>query len=371
MEARVQAEILLDNLVQNYLSLQERAGSQSLISVVKANAYGHGIELVGPKLQEAGCKLFAVTDAWEGASLRTLLGDQKNRRPAQIFLLSGIVGKTDARIAQEMRLCPVLSSEAQFAHLAEAAFEGPCWLKFDSGMHRLGFYALPPALAAAEARGLKVEGVLSHFACADEPGHPLNAHQLASFAEVLESLGDRYLYSLCNSAGIENELGKDLPPYRGYVRAGISLFGCYNTDPIEAQKNGLRLDPVMRLRAKVLQRKHLEPGDCVSYGATFEASHPMEVAVIGAGYADGVPRAFSNCGGVWALGKECPILGRVCMDLCIVDVSGLGKKVPEDVLFWGEGIRAEKAALRAGLIPYELFTGVGKRVPRVAQLNQS
>ncbi|HHI78566.1 MAG TPA: alanine racemase [Planctomycetes bacterium] len=366
MEKRVQAEILLHHLVQNYRSLQERAGPHPLIAVVKANAYGHDISLVGPELRRVGCELFAVTDAWEGATLRELLGDRERERPAQIFLLSGIVGEEDARLTKEMRLCPVLSNPGPFEVLERGGFDGPCWLKFDSGMHRLGFYDLPSALAAAQARGLRVEGVLSHFACADEPGHPLNARQVAAFARLMESLGEGFLYSLCNSAGIENGLDGGLPAYRGPVRAGISLYGCYNTDQAEAEAAGLRLRPVMRLRAKVLQRKKLRPGDCVSYGATFVAEREMEVAVVAAGYADGVSRAFSNRGRVWAGGKECPILGRVCMDLCIVDVSGLKGQVPEDVVFWGEGIRAEEAARRAGLIPYELFTGVGQRVPRIA-----
>ena len=367
METRVQAEILLKNLVHNYASLQKQAGPHPLISVVKANAYGHGISLVAPRLQEAGCRLFAVTDAWEGATLRDLLGEEKPSDPAQIFLLSGIVGPEDAGLARAKNLCPVLATQEQFSLLHDAGFKGPCWLKFDSGMHRLGFYDIPKALTAAKARGLEVQGILSHFACADEVGHPLNAYQTQAFAALMEELGQDFLYSLCNSAGIENGLDQGLPPYAGFVRAGISLFGCYNTDQAASEARGLSLRPVMRLRAKVLQHKRLRPGDCVSYGATFVADREMAVAVIGAGYADGVSRAFSNRGQVWVEGHQCPILGRVCMDLCIVDVSALGETKPKEVVFWGEGIRAETAAKRAGLIPYELFTGVGMRVPRMGE----
>ncbi len=354
MSRPVVARIHLASLRHNYRTLARLAGSSQIMAVVKADAYGHGLEPVARTLAAEGCAEFGVTDAEEGIRLRGILGAS-----ATITLLSGIFDAEDARACREHRLVPAVYEPEQIRWLKRAGFAGPVWLKLDTGMNRLG--ALEPERLRDELRqnGIAIRGVLSHLACADTPEHPLNAAQIRRFLSLAEALdrspNEKMLRSLANSAGLIA-----LPEARlDLARPGLALYGC---EPVANRPAGLR--PVMRLAARVLQVRALATGESVSYGASFTATRPMRVATLAAGYADGVPRGLSNHGAVFLGGRECPIVGRVCMDYTIVDVTGLSVRVGDEAEFWGARMPLARVAALLDTIPYTLLTGVTARVPR-------
>jgi alanine racemase len=347
------AHIDLDNLCHNYRLLGERAGTAGVMSVVKANAYGHGLDLVAPALFAAGCRHFGITDACEGARLRTLLPEDAD---AAIYLLSGIFDAEDARLAAENALTPVIVEEAQAGLLRQGGFSGRVWIKVDTGMGRLGSHSPADLADICRRYGIRVEGIMSHLACADDPEHPLNAVQADQFLAILDSFPSGTRASLLNSAGIQirPDMAGDL------VRPGIALYGA---EPIPSWPIGLK--PVMSLTGQVMQVREIAKGHSVSYGASFTAPDSMPVAVVCLGYADGLPRGLSNRG-AGAHGKErLPIIGRVCMDHVILDARSAPTIMPGDTVeFWGESISANEVADSLDTISYTLFTGVGQRVAR-------
>lgn len=352
------AYIDLDNLRHNYRLLAARAGNAKVMAVVKADAYGHGLDLVAPALFAAGCRHFGVTDAAEGTRLRTLLPNGADEPPS-IYLLSGIFDGDDAHLAAEHALIPVIAEEAQAAYLQQAGFADRVWIKMDTGMGRLGSDA-PTELAASCVRhGFRVEGIMSHLACADDPEHPLNAMQADQFLATLRTFPDGTRASLLNSAGmqIRPDMAGDL------VRPGIALYGA---EPIPGWPMGLK--PVMHLTGRVMQVRQILKGASVSYGASFTARETMPAVVVCMGYADGLPRGLSNRGSGMHGQARLPIIGRVCMDHVVLDARNApGIGIGDTVEFWGESLPANEVAASLDTIAYTLFTGVGHRVARKAR----
>ncbi len=347
------ARIHTGALVHNYRILERRAGRARIMAVVKADAYGHGLAIVAPVLHKAGCRLFAVTDAAEGAELRRILGDE-----ADIVALSGIFDADDAACCVRHHLTPVLTERWQLDMLRQASFSGRVWLKVDTGMRRLGCENLSALAEACRRAGLGIAGVMSHLACADEPEHPLNRMQLKTFGKILASLPEPLPASLLNSAGlaIMPDAAMDI------VRPGIALYG---VEPVNDHPLGLQ--PVMQLTSRIMQVRSIRKGESVSYGATFIAPRDMRIAVAALGYADGLPRLLSNRGSALLLGDQpvrLPIAGRVCMDYCLLDVGDSTVHAGDEVEFWGNSLPASEVAAQAETIAYELFTGVGARVLR-------
>jgi len=352
MSRPVAAEINLSNLRHNYRLLTHRAAPSTIMAVIKANAYGHDLELISTVLASEGCRLFAVTDAEEGRNLRQSLG-----RMANIVLLSGVFDGQDAEEALRSDLTPAIATEHQVHLLITAGFDGQVWLKVDTGMQRLGAEDLAHLYRTCRASGLRIAGVMSHLACADTPGHPCNSQQLKEFRRILRSVPSGTHASLLNSAGLAAmpECGFDV------VRPGIALYGI---EPVNGIQLGLR--PVMRLTGSVMQIREVPKGATVSYGATYTADRDMRVAVICLGYADGLPRALSNHGaGIWK-GRKISIAGRICMDYCILDAGSSDIHPGDAVEFWGEQMLASEVAASIGTIAYELFTQLSARVPRLA-----
>lgn len=324
------------------------------MAVVKANAYGHEQYLVAPTLFEEGCRSFAVTDAREGEELRAIIGEHDS---CEISLLSGLFSQDDANCCVSHRLTPVITEAFQIELLKRAGYNDNIWLKFDSGMNRLG--AADPAglFSLANEAGLRIRGFMSHLACADEPDHPMNRMQVGRFATTCDLIDPHTPKSLLNSAGIVS-----MPEHAfDVVRPGIALYGA---EPIPDQPIGLK--PVMRLTGEVLQVRKVRAGETISYGATFTANNNMQIAVVGIGYADGIPRPLSNRGSVCIGEEKHAITGRVCMDYTMVNVTGSATKRGDLVEFWGEQILANNVAAEINTISYTLFTGVGERVRRVA-----
>lgn len=343
------AYIHLAHLQHNYRLLAERAGNATVMAVVKADAYGHGLAHVAPALYRSGCRNFAVTDASEGATLRDLI-------PADttITLLSGLFDAEDAGIASEQHLDPLVTDPLHLQWLQHHNFGGKVWIKVDTGMQRLGAAEPEQLYGHCQAAGIDIAGVMSHLACADTPEHPLNRAQADEFRQLRSRLND-LPGSLLNSAGLIALPDETL----AYVRPGIALYG---SEPVAGEPLGLK--PVMQLTGHVMQIRDVSRGTTLSYGASYTAPHDMRVAVVCMGYADGLPRALSNRGVAAFEGTRLPIVGRVCMDYCLLDCSESPLQPGDAVSFWGEEIPVDEVAIELETISYTLMTGVGQRVQR-------
>ncbi len=347
------AHINHQHLQHNYALLQERAGSAEIMAVVKANAYGHGIESIASSLSDAGCQSFAVTDAYEGFVLRQSLVIQNS---VEITLLSGLFSPADAELASSARLSPIITEDQHIQWLQDADFNAHVWIKVDSGMNRMG--AADPAKLIRQCReaNISICGIMSHLACADECDHPMNQIQFERFTQICDEIAPELPRSLLNSAGMVT-----MPEHTmSIVRPGIALYGA---EPVPSTPMGLK--PVMSLHGSIMQLREVPSGTPVSYGASFVASQSTSIATVSLGYADGVPRALSGIGSVYINGSICPIIGRVCMDYTMIDVSHIDAAVGDQVEFWGDHILANDVATQLNTISYTLFTGVGSRAQRI------
>jgi alanine racemase len=349
------AWINLDHLRHNYRLLEQRICRAEIMAIVKANAYGHGLKLVGPALYEEGCRNFGVSDAEEGERLRDLLNNEDKQNNAEIVLLSGIFDIEDALLACSKHLTPAITEQTQITLLHKAGFHDPVWIKVNSGMNRLGAADPESLLDECLQQGLQVRGIMSHLACADMPEHPQNQLQAKAFTRICEDVAADIPRSLLNSGGIIA-----MPEHAlDVVRPGIALYG---SEPVSNMPLGLK--PVMSLTGQIMQIRDISAGETVSYGASFTAAKAMRIAVISLGYADGVPRALSNRGFAVCNGQKLPITGRVCMDYTIVEVTNAEINNGDTVEFWGNTLLADEVAAKLDTISYTLFTGVGERVKR-------
>jgi alanine racemase len=337
------------------------------LAVVKANGYGHGAVAAARAFVEAGAAALGVATLEEGAELRGAgLG-------VPILLLGGMVpGQEDDVLALDLTPA-VWDLDIARALGARAAAQGrrvSVHIKVDTGMGRLG--VLPGDVAAvgrvlATLAGIDVEGVFSHLACAEDVSGPAVAEQVRLFAAAVEDLAAAGVRPprrhLSNSAAVMT-----LPPaHASMVRPGIMLYG---VAPDPALAGRVRFEPAMCFRTVVLQCKRVPTGTPVSYGHTFRTVRPSVLATIAVGYADGYPRLLSNRASVLVRGRRAPVVGRVCMDLTVVDVTDIeGVCAGDEVVLWGckggAEIAVNEVALWADTISYELLTGVTARVPRV------
>lgn len=318
-------------------------------AVVKADAYGLGMAGVAPILFQAGCRDFCVAQLDEGIALRQLLPK------AEIQVMEGLLAGTEHSYAAH-HLTATINDPGQLIRAARMQAETgapPVWLHIDTGMARLGLAAMPDALPD----GLKLAGVMSHLACADTPHHRLNRQQQARFAQLADKTG--LPASLAASGGIL--LGRSFHFSR--TRPGIALYGF---PPLPEGEKGLR--PVFDWHAAILQVFSITPGQTVGYGADFVAEKPMRLATIGAGYADGLARSLGNNARISIAGHITAPLGRISMDLTVVDVShipaGLLEKTQMACLI-GDHYSAAEMARDRGTIAYEVMTGLGGRIQRL------
>ncbi|HEU4620439.1 MAG TPA: alanine racemase [Gammaproteobacteria bacterium] len=344
----------LDALARNYAKLRGLAAPAECAAVVKADAYGLGLGPVALRLFREGCRRFFVATEAEGLALRGLLPDARTR----IYVFGGPDDGAE-RAFREAGLVPVLNSLAQIERWVRA---GPsrAVLHVDTGMSRLGLSAADVGALAARrdlVRGLDIEYVMTHLACADEPAHALNGRQIEAFDRLRRALPAAKT-SIGNSAGIllgGRHCG-DL------VRPGIGLYG---GNPLSAGPNPM--EPVVRLEGRVLQIREVTETTTVGYGATYSAEPPSRLAVVGVGYADGYPRCLGNrCAAAYA-GTRLPVVGRVSMDLLCLDASALPPEqlgVGDYVELLGPTVGLDEVAAAAGTISYEVLTGLGRRIAR-------
>ncbi len=343
----------LEHLLWNYHLLHKQAGESSIMAVVKANAYGHGMIQVSQTLFRAGCRQFAVTDAAEGTILR-----QHLPHDADIILLSGIFDADDAQSCVVNHLTPVVSHIQHIQYLASSDFHGQAWLKVDTGMNRIGADDVAYLLDTMQHHHIQLAGIMSHLACADTPEHPLNQQQIQAFKSIQEQ-HHAPAYSLMNSAGLValmSDIDTDV------VRPGIGLYGI---EPIPSQPLGLK--PVMQLSGSILQTRLVKTGESVSYGATWVASRDTWIGIVSLGYADGLPRILSNQGQLHHASGALPIIGRICMDYCMVSIDPLHVNQGDTVHVFGFEANlptANHVAAQCHTITYELLTSIPARVPR-------
>lgn len=354
----------LDAVAANWHLLCERARPAGCAAVVKADAYGLGAAHVVPVLAAAGCRTFFVATPMEGIAVRRILGDAAVR-DAVVYVLAGAPAGAEALFVRH-GLRPVLNGRADVdAWAAHARSEGagpaPAALHVDTGMARLGLPADELAALIADPAPLAafpLALVMSHFACADEPGHPMNARQRDAFRAAVARLPAAPT-SLANSAGLF--LG---PDFRGdVVRPGIALYG---GAPTAGAANPMR--PVVRLDARILQRREIDRNSTVGYGASYRARRVSRIATVAVGYADGFLRSLSNAGRAVIGGRDVPIVGRVSMDLITLDVTDVAEEASRPgavVQLIGPERPVDTIAAEAGTIAYEILTALGSRYHRV------
>ncbi len=360
-------EIDLEAIKHNFRQVQGLAGpGQGVLAVVKADAYGHGARRIALALQEAGTGMFAVAMVEEGIALR----EAGIVRP--ILVLGGLYPKQEHDL-QRFDLVPTLFDMETALRLDRYARSAgrlqPYHLKLDTGMGRVGFRCedLAEVLENLSAlSGLRMEGVFSHLALADEPGHEINRHQLSTFRSAVAQLrqagfAPKFVH-LSNSAALLTGAAPDC----NLVRPGILLYGGLPGPVFEGR---LDLHPVLSFRTCVAQIRRVPAGTGVSYGHRFVTQRPTVLAVIPAGYADGFNRQLSGVGEVLVRGRRAPVAGTVCMDWTMIDVTDIpAVSVGDEVTLLGrdgaECITAEEWACRIGTISYEVFCQFSQRVPR-------
>ena len=370
MRKRTWAEISLGNLRHNYLAIRSRLPEGCrFLGVVKADAYGHGAVPVARLLQEAGADYLAVSCLDEALELRQ----------AGIWLPILILGHTPAAFTETLIRNELTQAVTCLAKAEEYSLEASrlgltlrVHIKLDTGMSRLGFLCagahfdecVEGVIRSCTLPGLEAEGVFTHFSVSDEPGKDNEAYtraQFALFLRVIEAVeargGVRFAIRHCANSGAVVRYPEML---LDMVRPGLLLYGYGD----EANTLGLR--PCMRLVTRITTIKHFDADTCVSYGRRFTTDRVTRMAVLGIGYADGLPRLCSNSCSFAVAGGLAPQRGSICMDMCMADVSDIPEAaVDSEVEIFGPGSDILALCAAAQTIPYELLCAVSKRVPRV------
>ncbi len=352
----IRAEISAAALRANLGRIRALAPRSRVLAVVKANAYGHGLIATARTLTDA--------DAHGVARLEEALALRAAGFTSPVVLMEGVLDSDGLAEAARRNFELVVHSEEQLALLeqAPATQQFIVWLKIDTGMNRLGFRAsqLPDAFARLDALGPRVAELrlMTHFAAADERDTKQTRDQLERFAALAQER--RNARSLANSAGIL-EYPKS---HAEWVRPGLALYG---VSPLPGRVGAmLGLVPAMRLVSTVIAVRDVPAGETVGYGAMWRAARNARIAIIAAGYADGLTRSLPNGAPVLVNGVESPLAGRVSMDMIAVDVTDrLTVRVGDPAILWGPELPVEQVAARAGTVSYELLCAVSERVPRV------
>jgi alanine racemase len=365
--ARVDLGAIKSNFraIAEHLKQEQPARVPGVIAVVKANAYGHGAAPVARALESVGADLLACADIEEGAALRAA-GVEAG------ILVFGALSVSDLDGLFDCRLTPTISTPgaAQAVQAAAVRYKQRVryHLKIDTGMNRLGFRhdnlrrSLPGLLASPN---LELEAVYTHFATADDPESPHFAEQRVRFDRALtdvESLGGRPRYRhACNSAAFL----RDSRVWYDRVRPGLLLYGVV-PPPLAST---LPLVPAMTLHSRVVAVKGMRPGEISGYGARFSSERPTTIAIVPAGYADGLDLRLAGRGSVLIRGRRAPVVGSVCMDMLTVDVTGQDVFPGDEVVILGsqgeDRLDVREMAATIGTLPWEIVCRIGARIERV------
>ncbi len=372
-KAKLEACISLEHLVANFRTVRAMTDSR-VCCAIKADAYGHGAWQCAQTLAAAGADFFAVSSIAEAEEVRLATAEYGDSigililgytLPADVDLLikynirqtvfSSAYARALRAAIREYKLDGVLPPDARL----------PIHIKIDTGMNRLGFASdeIDAVASLFSERDFLCEGMFTHFAKSDVPDCPMTEEQFSRFLSVRDALDARglrvSLCHVCNSAAITAFPHMHLD----MVRLGIELYGLMPSPETPVPQ----LAPVMTLKTVVSHIHTVKAGDSVGYGATYRAPTDRRIATLPIGYADGFIRAYAQGGSVKIRGCDAPILGRICMDQCMVDVTDIPDAAigDEAVLFGEDAPTADEIAARAGTIGYEVLCLIGKRVPRV------
>ena len=369
---RVWAEIDIAALKHNLSVVKKHCGENRIMAVVKADAYGHGVKNVVPVLRDSGVYGFAVSNLAEAIELRRLSVTEP------ILIL----GYTPAENAKDLIKYDIIQCIYSYEYglslatqIRESEEKIKCYIKVDTGMGRLGFNCRDNCdekediIKTLHIKSLDFIGIFTHFADADREKSlddgftDLQYERFFNLIDKLKKGGIALTPSCCNSAAImgHTELTKDT-----ICRPGIILYGLEPDSKLSMPE----LKPVMTLKSVVAFVKDIKPGETLSYGRTFKAKEKMTIATIPVGYADGYPRALSNKAYVIINGKPAKVLGRICMDQMMVDVTDINTKIGDEVTLFGKEPSVNIVADFANTISYEILCGVGKRVPRIVVNNK-
>jgi alanine racemase len=347
---------VIDSLAlhHNLSVIRSRAPGARVIAVVKANAYGHGLANTALALGEA--------DALAVARLEEALALRRAGIGARILLLEGVFSpaELDEAVYEGLDLVVHDATQIELLERSPLAARLPLWLKIDTGMNRLGFAMrdFPAVLARIRALNPPPQELrlMTHLACANERADEVTRSQLERFARVRHGLAHEV--SIANSAAIFGAVATGCQ----WVRPGLALYGASPFADCSAESLGLK--PVMTLMSSVITVRRVARGESVGYGGHWVAPRDSLIAIVAAGYGDGVHRSLAEGAAVLVNGVRAPLTGRVSMDMLAVDVSGVnGVHVGTPVVLWGEGLPVEETARHAGTIAYELLCSVSPRVP--------
>lgn len=376
IDTRVRARFDIDALQGNYRAIHELAGGQGVLPMVKANAYGHGVGWAARALVGLpGLAGFGVATLEEGAELRRELTLRNRKTRIVVFSGAGPWSEEKGQFCEDNGLTPVLATEDDWNRFFKQGWPEriPYELKFNTGMNRLG---MPVSIARQVASRLKdkpaewhPQGVLTHLAMGEQPRNRVSQQQRERFAAVrteFASICPAAQFHLANSSAIWARKEWGLDGFTDLVRPGLSLYG---VPPWEgAPERGIR--PVMTLEAQVIATHRLKAGDAVGYGATYVVSgnEPVYVAVLGAGYADGLSRSLRGTGGntgghAWLGGRAERFVGIVSMDMSAISATA-SVKAGDWAQILGPNVDPWAQAQAIGTIPYELLTSVSRRVQR-------
>lgn len=371
---RTWAEISLDNLNHNYHALREKLPSECrFLGVVKADAYGHGAVPVSRHLKELGAEFLAVSNFEEATQLRC------NGIRGPILIL----GYTPVKYAEDLAKMGIRQEahSLEYARALNERLKGlhrrlRVHIKLDTGMSRLGFFAYDHEQTVEELKevaqmdNLLIEGIFTHFPVADsidgadENFTRTQFERFTSMLITLQGVGIKpEIRHCCNSGAsiLYPEYAMDM------IRPGIATYGVLPSGDLRGR---IDLKPVMSLRSTIFQIRDFEPNITVSYGRTYTTRDPERIAVVGIGYADGLSRSFSNNISFLLHGKRVPQVGRICMDMCMIDISKVPEAQVNDVVTvfgedGGDEIEVESLSNRLNTIPYEILCGINKRIPRI------
>jgi alanine racemase len=361
--APVRLRIDLSALADNWRDLARRAAPGRCAAVVKANAYGTGVSEAAPALWAAGARVFFVAHFSEGIAVRRVLPAE-----AAIYVLNGLESGADPSDYAEHRLAPAIGGEEELTRWSAFAARrdriSPCAIHLDTGMNRLGFDSLARLKWAMEMHGATsgADLLMSHFVSSEIPGDPFNQAQIELF-EAARAVFPHLPASLANSSG----MFLDPSPIYDLGRPGYALYG---GNPTPGRPNPMR--PVVTLTAAIQQIRSIEAGMSCGYNAQWTAKRPTRLATLLIGYADGLPRGAGATDArpgaeVAVAGRRAPLVGRVSMDLTIIDVTDLPEdavRVGDPVEFFGPSVDLDEFATRSGTIGYHLLTSLGPRHQR-------
>ncbi len=368
LPSRVYAEIDLDAMESNMNQIINKVKPAKVMAVIKADAYGHGALRTVQELSRMGVYAFSVATAEEALTLRREGVTEPILILGYVFEDSFdelIINNIDLTLF-DMETALLLQKHAERLRRTVLSH-----IKVDTGMGRLGLQPTAESVEIikqiAELPNIKIDGMFTHFACADSKDKESVNKQIEIFTSFVNSVKNAGvnipLVHCYNSAGII-EFDK---PLFDMVRCGIIAYGLYPSE--EVNKDSIKLTPVMSIKSRISFVKKVSKGFTVSYGSTFVADKDMEIATIPVGYADGYPRLLSNKGRVIINGRYANIIGRVCMDQFMVDVTGFGAKRGDTVILMGTDgentVSAEEIGDISGRFNYELICDINKRVPRV------